>query len=149
MGIRARVSRNNLAHANERRNWKIYADFAQVLLQRARELYRDDPLGFELQEPAYAFDSTTIDLCLSLFPWARFRKHKSAVKIHTLLDLRGSIPAGVYISGAKIHDVNFLIKLLLKPGLFYVMIRPYLDFLRFHQTPPALAFSSTRPKPNI
>ncbi len=149
MGIRSRVSRNNLAHANERRNWKIYADFAQVLLQRARELYRDDPLGFELQEPAYAFDSTTIDLCLSLFPWARFRKHKSAVKIHTLLDLRGSIPAGVYVSGAKIHDVNLLDQLLLEPGAFYVMDRAYVDFARLHRITRACAFFVTRAKRNI
>lgn len=149
MGIRAGVSRNNLAHANEHRDWRIYADFAAVLLQRARELYRDDPLGFELQETAYAFDSTTIDLCLSLFPWAQFRKHKSAVKIHTLLDLRGSIPAGVYVSGAQIHDVNLLDQLLLESGAFYIMDRAYLDFARLYRIACACAFFVTRAKTNI
>lgn len=148
MGFRSKVSRNNLAHANEYRNWRIYADFAGVLLQHARELYRDDPLGFELEQPAYAFDSTTIDLCLSLFPWARFRKHKSAVKIHTLLDLRGSIPAGIYVSGAKIHDVNMLDELLLEAGAFYVMDRGYVDFGRLYRITRASAFFVTRAKRN-
>lgn len=148
MGIRAGVSRNNLAHASEHRDWKIYADFAGVLLQRARELYRDEPLGFDLQETAYAFDSTTIDLCLSLFPWAQFRKHKSAVKIHTLLDLHGSIPAGVYVSGAQIHDVNALDQLLLESGAFYIMDRGYLDFARLYRIACACAFFVTRAKTN-
>ena len=148
MGIRARISRNNLAHANEHRDWRIYADFAGVLLQRARELYRDDPWGFDLQEAAYAFDSTTIDLCLQLFPWAQFRKHKSAVKIHTLLDLRGSIPAGVYVSGAQIHDVNVLDELLFEAGAFYILDRAYLDFARLYRITCACAFFVTRTKTN-
>jgi hypothetical protein len=149
MGIRARISRNNLAHANEHRNWRIYADFAEVLLQRARELYRDDPLGFDLQETAYALDSTTIDLCLHLFPWAQFRKHKSAVKIHTLLDLRGSIPAAVYVSGAQIHDVNVLDTLLVESGAFYIMDRAYVDFARLYRIARACAFFVTRAKSNL
>ncbi len=148
MGIRAGVSRNNLAHANEHRDWKIYGDFAGILLQRARQLYRDEPLGFDLQETAYAFDSTTIDLCLSLFPWAQFRRHKSAIKIHTLLDLRGSIPAGVYVSGAQIHDVNALDQLLPESGAFYIMDRGYLDFARLYRIACACAFFVTRAKIN-
>ena len=108
MGFRGRVSRSNLAHANEQRDWRIYADFAQGLIAQARRLYHDEPLGVQLQETVYAFDSTTIDLCLSLFPWAQFRRHKSAVKIHTLLDLRGSIPTSVYVTGGQVHDVNLL-----------------------------------------
>src|SRR5438876_1629723 len=113
MGFRGQVSRNTLAHANEHRDWRIYADFAQVLIAAARDLYRDEPFGVELSETVYALDSTTIDLCLSLFPWGQFRRRKSAVKLHTLLDLRGSIPTNVYLTGGQVHDVNLLYELLL------------------------------------
>jgi hypothetical protein len=108
MGFRGQVSRNTLAHANEHRDWRIYADFAQVLIATARDLYRHEPFGVELSETVYALDSTTIDLCLSLFPWGKFRCRKSAVKLHTLLDLRGSIPTNVYVTGGQVHDVNIL-----------------------------------------
>src|SRR3990167_906389 len=108
MGIRGGIARNTLANANEQRDWRIYADFAQVLIRTARDLYAHDPFGAELKETAYALDASTIDLCLSLFPWARFRRHKGAVKLHTLLDLRGSIPSFIKITDGKVHDVNVL-----------------------------------------
>ena len=108
MGIRGKISRNTLAHANEKRDWRIYADFAQVLIHIARALYINDEFGVELDNTVYALDSTTIDLCLSLFPWARFRKHKGAIKLHTLLDLRGNIPSFIEITDGKLHDVNIL-----------------------------------------
>lgn len=148
MGIRSRVSRNTLAHANEQRDWRIYADFAQILIRTARDLYRDDPFALQLDETVYALDSTTIDLCLTLFPWAQFRRHKSAVKVHTLLDLRGSIPAGVYVTGGQIHDVNLLDQLLLEPGAFYLFDRGYLDFARLYLFTRACAFFVTRAKQN-
>ena len=116
MGFRGQVSRNTLAHANEHRDWRIYADFAQSLIATARDLYRDEPFGVELSETVYALDSTTIDLCLALFPWGKFRRHKSAVKVHTLLDLRGSIPTYIYVTGGKVNDVNLLDQLLLEAG---------------------------------
>ena len=124
-GIRSRVSRSTLAAANEKRDWRIYADFAQVLIAIARPLYADEDLGIDLDNTAYALDSTTIDLCLSLFPWARFRKHKGAVKVHTLLDLRGSIPCFIEITHAKIHDVNILDLIIPEVGAYYVMDRAY------------------------
>ena len=148
MGIRSSVSRNNLAHANEHRNWRIYADFGGALIQTARHLYRDEPQAMELDQTVYAFDSTTIDLCLTLFPWAQFRRHKSAVKIHTLLDLRGSIPANVYVTGGQVHDVNLLDKLWLEAGAFYVLDRGYLDFARLHRFTRACAFFITRARSN-
>jgi transposase len=149
MGIRGYVSRNNLARANEQRDWRIYADFAHSLIRTARDLYRNEPFGLELQETIYAFDSTTIDLCLNLFPWAQFRRRKSAVKIHTLLDLRGSIPASVYVTGGQIHDVNLLDQLLMEPGAFYLLDRGYVDFRRLHLFTQAAAFFVTRAKQNI
>lgn len=144
MGFRGQVSRNTLAHANEHRDWRIYADFAQILIATARDLYRDEPLGVELSETVYAFDSTTIDLCLALFPWGKFRRHKSAVKLHTLLDLRGSIPTNVYVTGGQVHDVNILDQLLLEAGSFYLLDRGYLDFARLYILTQACAFFITR-----
>jgi len=138
MGFRGKVSRNTLAHANEIRDWRIYADFAQILIARARHLYGNDSFGVELKQMVYALDSTTIDLCLSLFPWAKFRKHKAAVKLHTLLDLHGNIPSVIFITHGKIHDVKILDELVLEAGAIYLMDRGYLDFARLykiHQTP--------------
>ena len=119
MGIRGKVSRSTLADANESRDWRIYADFAQVLIQRARKLYVDDVFGVELEETVYALDASTIDLCLSLFPWAKFRKQKGAVKLHTLIDLRGNIPVFLHITEGKVHDVNVLDVLIPEPGSIY------------------------------
>jgi hypothetical protein len=144
LGIRGRVSRNTLAHANSVRDWRIYADFAQVLITRARVLYADDSFGVELAQTVYALDATTIDLCLALFPWAKFRKHKGAVKLHTLLDLRGSIPTVVIITHGKIHEVNILDQLSFEAGAFYVMDRGYLDFARLYKLHLASAFFVTR-----
>ena len=124
MGFRGSISRSTLADANRSRDWRIYADFAQVLIDRTRALYVDEPLSFELSHTAYALDSTTIDLCLSLFPWAPFRQHKAAVKLHTLLDLRGNIPSFMRISHGKMHDVKILDELPIERGAFYVMARP-------------------------
>ena len=121
MGIRGNVSRSTLADANEKRDWRIYADFAQILIQHARDLYVDDDFGVELDETVYALDSSTIDLCLAVFPWAKFRQHKAAVKLHTLLDLRGNIPTFISITDGKYHDVNILDVLVPEPGSFYVM----------------------------
>src|SRR5712692_1943871 len=135
LGIRGQVSRNTLAHANSVRDWRIYADFAQVLITRARALYADDSFGVELAQTAYALDATTIDLCLALFPWAKFRKHKGAVKLHTLLDLRGSIPTVVIVTHGKVHEVNILDQLIFEAGAFYVMDRGYLDFARLYSQP--------------
>ena len=148
MGFRGRVSRNNLAHANEHRDWRIFADFARLLIATARDLYHDEPFGMELAETIYALDSTTIDLCLALFPWAQFRRHKSAVKLHALLDLRGSIPASVYVTGGQVHDVNLLDHLLPEPGAFYLLDRGYLDFARLYLLTQACAFFITRAKHN-
>jgi IS4 transposase len=144
LGIRGQVSRNTLANANSVRDWRIYADFAQVLITRARVLYADDSFGVELAQTAYALDATTIDLCLALFPWAQFRKHKGAVKLHTLLDLRGSIPTVVIITHGKVHDVNILDQLSFEAGAFYVMDRGYLDFGRLYKLHLASAFFVTR-----
>ena len=149
MGFRGPVSRSNLAYANEHRNWRIFAEFAQVLIGIARNLYRDEPFGVDLSETVYAFDSTTIDLCLSLFPWAQFRRRKSAVKLHTLLDLRGSIPTSVYVTGGQVHDVNLLDMLELEAGAFYLLDRGYLDFARLYLFPQACAFFVTRAKKNL
>lgn len=147
MGIRSRVSRNTLANANEVRDWRIYADFAHILIDKARRLYADEDFGQELEDATlYALDSTTIDLCLKLFPWARFRKAKGAVKMHTLMDLRGNIPSFIHISDGKLHDVNVLDLLLLEAGAYYVMDRGYLDFARLYKIHQALAFFVTRPK---
>src|ERR1700704_2824396 len=132
MGFRGKVSRSTLADANELRDWRIYADFAQVLIAIARPLYADDPLGVELDQNLYALDSTTIDLCLSLFPWAKFRQHKAAVKIHTLLDLHGNIPTFIRITDGKVHDVNILDEIMPEAGAFYVMDRGYIDFERLY-----------------
>src|SRR5919108_5423734 len=149
MGFRGRVSRNTLAVANERRHWRIYADFAQVLIDQARFLYCDEPLGIDLRNTIYALDSTTIDLCLSLFPWARFRRAKGAIKLHTLLDLRGSIPSFVEITHGKVHDVNILDQLVPEPGSVYVMDRGYVDFRRLYALTQCLAIFVIRAKKNM
>jgi len=138
MGIRGKVSRNTLANANQVRDWRIYADFAHVLIAEARRLYLNDDFGLMLEETAYALDSTIIDLCLSIFPWAHFRKTKAAIKLHALLDLRGSIPTVIFITKGKVHDVNILDELIIEPGAVYIMDRGYTDFerlFRIHQTP--------------
>jgi len=149
MGFRGKVSRNTLAHANEVRDWHIYADFAQILIARARRLYGNDSFGVELDQTAYALDSTLIDLCLSLFPWAKFRKRKGAIKLHTLLDLRGNIPSLIIITHGKIHDVVILDQLSFEPGAFYIFDRGYLDFARLHKIHRASAFFVTRAKSNF
>jgi len=148
-GFRGRVSRSTLADASRVHDWRIYADFAQVLIRRARQLYAHEPLAVELEQTVYALDSTTIDLCLSLFPWAPFRRRKGAVKLHTLLDLRGSIPCFVHISHGKMHDVNALDHLPIEPGAFYVMDRGYVDFQRLYRFTQAGAFFVTRSKRNL
>ena len=149
MGFRGRVSRTTLADANEHRDWRIFRDFAQGLIQTARQLYRDDPLGVDFANTVYAFDSTTIDLCLTLFPWAQFRQRKSAVKLHTLLDVRGSIPINVYVTGGQVHDVNLLDEVVFEPGAFYLLDRGYIDFARLYTLDQAAAFFVTRAKQNI
>jgi hypothetical protein len=148
IGIRGKVSRNTLAKANENRDWRIYSDFAQILINEARQLYIDEDFGLELKETVYALDSSTIDLCLSTFPWARFRKTKGAVKLHTLLDLRGDIPTFIWITDGKIHDVNVLDHLVAEPGAIYVMDRAYLDFQRLYQLHQCSAIFVTRSKTN-
>jgi hypothetical protein len=148
-GIRGIVSRNTLAKANEQRDWRIYSDFAHALIARARTLYADDDFGVQLDREVYALDSTTIDLCLTLFPWATFRRHKAAVKIHTLMDLRGSIPSFIRITDGKTHDVNFLDDLTLEPGALYVMDRGYLDFARLYRFTHHLCSFVTRTKRNF
>jgi hypothetical protein len=148
MGIRSRVSKSTLADANEKRDWRIYADFAQVLIHIARELYADDDFGVELDETVYALDASTIDLCLSLFPWARFRRAKAAIKLHTLLDLRGSIPSFISITEGTVHDVNVLDELIPEPGAFYIMDRGYLDFERLYLLHQCMAFFVIRSKSN-
>ncbi len=149
MGFRGLAARSTLADANEQRDWRVYADFAQALIRTARDLYVHHPFGVELQQTVYALDSTTIDLCLTLFPWARFRKHKAAVKLHTLLDLRGSIPTFIRVTSGRVHDVNILDTLLVEPGSFYVMDRGYIDFARFLILARASAFYITRAKQNL
>jgi hypothetical protein len=144
LGIRGRVSRNTLANANSVRDWRIYADFAHLLIKKARELYVNDEFGLALQQTVYALDATTIDLCLSLFPWAQFRKRKGAVKLHTLLDLRGNIPTVIIITHGLIHEVNILDQLTFEAGAFYLMDRAYLDFPRLHRLHLASGFFVTR-----
>ena len=146
LGIRGGISRNNLAHANQVRDWRIYADFAQVLIVTARQLYQGDKFSVELDQTVYALDATTIDLCLSLFPWARFRKHKGAVKLHTLLDLRGNIPTVIIITHGRVHEVNILDQLVFEAGAFYVMDRGYTDFARLRRIDQSSAFFVTRAK---
>jgi hypothetical protein len=149
MGFRAPIRRTTLSDANEARDWRIYADFAQVLIRQARKLYASETLGVELSETVYALDSTTIDLCLSVFPWARFRSAKAAVKLHTLLDLRGAIPSFIHISDGKWHDVHMLDLLLPEAGAIYIMDRGYLDFERLYVLHHAGAFFVTRSKANL
>jgi Transposase DDE domain/Domain of unknown function (DUF4372) len=148
VGIQSKVSRSTLADANENRDWRIYSDFAQILIGQARKLYVDEDFGLELDETVYALDSSTIDLCRSLFPWARFRSTKSGVKLHTLLDLRGSIPSFISITDAKLHDVNILDELIIEPGAICVMDRAYLDFYRLYQINQGLSFFVLRAKRN-
>jgi hypothetical protein len=149
MGIRGTIAKSTLADANETRDWRIYADFCQVLIARARDLYKDEAFSIELEHMVYALDSTTIDLCLSLFPWARFRKHKAAVKMHTLIDLKCSIPTFIRITDGKVHDVTILDSLIAEPGSFYVMDRGYLDFARLYAFSQLLAFFVIRAKSNL
>ena len=149
MGFRGQVSRNTLANANEVRDWRIYADFAQVLIRIARSLYANEDFGLELDQTVYALDSTTIDLCLSLFPWAKFRKRKGAVKLHTLLDLRGSIPTVIFITHGKVHDIQILDHLRKEPGAIYLMDRGYVDFARLYKIHQSMAFFVTRTKSNF
>ena len=149
MGIRSRISKSTLADANENRDWRIYGDFAQVLIHIARELYIKEDFAVELHQTVYALDSTTIDLCLSLFPWAKFRKHKAGIKLHTLLDLRGNIPTFIRITEALMHDVNILDDIILEAGAFYIMDRGYLDFGRLYTFHQCLAFFVARAKGNF
>ena len=149
MGIRSRISRSTLADANENRDWRIYGDFAQVLIHIARGLYIEEEFGVELDQTVYALDSTTIDLCLSLFPWAKFRKHKAVIKLHTLLDLRGNIPTFIRITEALVHDVDILDDIIPEAGAFYIMDRGYLDFCRLYIFHQCLAFFITRAKGNF
>jgi hypothetical protein len=148
MGLRTRISRSTLAHANERRDFHIWAEFAQVLIREAQELYRLDSFGVDLVQTAYAFDSTTISLCLSLFPWAHFRATKAAIKAHTLLDLHGNIPCWVHVTTGDVHDVNVLDLLTIEPGAFYILDRGYLDFVRLYSIASRPAFFITRAKSN-
>ena len=149
LGFRGTVSRSTLADANENRDWRIFAAFAHTLIATARPLYADDPLGVDLDHSLYALDSTTIDLCLALFPWATFRKHKAAVKMHTLLDLQGNIPTFIRVSEGKLHDVNVLDDIAIEAGAFYVFDRGYLDFARLYRFPLSTAFFVTRTKENV
>jgi hypothetical protein len=149
MGIGSSVSRNNLSHANDTRDWRIYADFAQILIGKARRLYAHEDLGLDLDATVYALDASTIDLCLSLFPWARFRRTKGAVKLHTLMNLRGNIPEFILISEGKLHDVNVLDYLMPAAGAYYVMDRGYLDFQRLYSLHQAKAYFVTRAKRNF
>ncbi len=149
LGIRNTVARNTLANANAVRDWRIYCDFAQSLIAMARRLYVNEPFGVELTQTVYALDATTIDLCLSMFPWALFRSTKAAIKLHTLLDLRGNIPSFLFISDGKLHEVNILDQLLPEPGAFYVMDRGYIDFERLFRLSEAGSFFVTRAKSNL
>jgi len=149
MGIRGTASRSTLADANERRDWRIYADFAQILISQARRLYVGEPFGVDLDETVYAFDSTTINLCLSLFPWAHFRRTKSAIKLHTLLDLRGSIPTFIHITSGTVHDVTVLDELIPEPGALYVLDRGYVDFARLYHLHEAQAGFVIRARKNL
>ena len=149
LGIRATEARNTLANANAVRDWRIYADFAQSLIGIARRLYIDEPFGVDLKESVYALDTTTIDLCLSVFPWAPFRSTKAAVKLHTLLDLRGNIPNFIHIGNGKMHEVNILDQLLPEAAAFYIMDRGFLDFERLYRFQEAGSFFVTRGKSNL
>ena len=149
MGIRSKIARNTLANANKTRDWRIYADFAQLLIAEAQHLYRNEQLAVDLTESVYALDSTTIDLSLTLFPWASFRHNKGAIKLHTLMDLRGNIPTFIHVSDGKLHDVNILDQLIPEPGSFYVMDRGYLDFARLHRIHQWTAFFVIRAKSNF
>lgn len=149
MGIQSSVSRNNLSHANETRDWRIYADFAQILIAQAKALYANDTLALDIVSTVYALDSTTIDLCMNLFPWARFRTTKSAIKAHTLMNLRGSIPEFIHITNGNVHDVKILDLLMPQPGAFYIMDRAYLDFQRLFNLHQERAFFVTRAKSNF
>ena len=148
-GIRGNISKSTLADANENRDWRIYADFAQILINRARHIYKDDPFGVEIDETVYALDSTTIDLCLSVFPWAKFRKHKAAIKLHALLDLHGNIPSFIEITEGKVHDVNILDEIIPEPGSYYIMDRAYIDFTRLYTLNLENAFFIIRSKSNF
>jgi hypothetical protein len=149
LGIRSKVARNTLANANATRDWRIYCEFAQSLIGTARRLYANEPFGVDLKETVYALDATTIDLCLSVFPWAPFRSTKAAIKLHTLLDLRGNIPSFIFISDGKLHEVNILDQLVPEPGAFYVMDRGYIDFERLSRFDEAGSFFVTRAKSNL
>ena len=149
IGIRGTIARSTLADANEKRNWRIYQDVAHILIHHARELYSKDAFGVSLQETVYALDSTTIDLCLALFPWAKFRTHKGAVKMHTLMDLRGNIPSFVAITDGKVHDVNILDVLIIEPDSFYIMDRGYIDFDRLYHIHRSQGFFVIRGKSNL
>ena len=149
MGIRSNVSRNTMSNANKVRDWRIYADFAQSLIHTARKMYANEDFGVELDQTVYALDATTIDLCLSVFPWAKFRNTKAAIKLHTLMDLRGSIPSFIHISDGKLHDVNVLDQLIPEPGSFYIMDRGYLDFERLYMLNQCAAFFVIRAKSNL
>jgi len=149
MGIRGKVSRSTIADANERRDWRIYADFAQVLIRQARALYADDEFGVELEQSVFALDTTTIDLCLSLFPWARFQRRKAAIKLHTAMDLRGSIPTYIKITDAKIYDLCILDELIPEVGSFYIMDRGYLDFARLYTLHLFRAYFVIRARSNL
>jgi transposase len=149
LGFRGKVARSTLADANESRDWRIFADFAHRLIHTARRLYADEPMGVDLDQSLYALDSTTIDLCLALFPWAKFRKHKAAVKMHTLLDLRGNIPTFLRITEGTMHDVKMLDEIMPEAGAFYVMDRGYIDFQRLLVLTRSLAFFVVRAKSNV
>ena len=149
MGFRGRVARSTLADANDTHDWRVYADFAQVLIRIARPLYSSDPIGVDLNQSLYALDSTTIDLCLALFPWAKFRRHKAAVKMHTLLDLHGNIPTFISITDGTVHDVNILDEIFPEAGAFYVMDRGYVDFERLYHFTLSSAFFVVRTKSNV
>jgi hypothetical protein len=149
LGFRCKnIARSTIAYANENRDWRIFADFAQILISQARKLYSQEDIGIQLSNMAYALDSTTIDLCMSLFPWAKFRTTKSAIKVHTLLDLRGSIPAWISITPGSVHDVNILDELIPEPGSFYVMDRGYIDFKRLFKLHESGSYFVTRVKKN-
>jgi len=149
MGFRGNISRNTLAHANQVRDWRIYADFAHLLIDQARVLYAHEDFGVQLKQTVYAFDATTIDLCLSLFPWAKFRQRKGAIKLHTLMDLRGSIPTLIFITHGKVHEVNLLDDLVIEPGAIYIFDRGYLDFARLYKIHRGGAFFIIRAKSNF
>ena len=148
-GFRGKMSRNNLANTNENRDWRIYADFAQVLIKKARQLYAKENFGIELKQTVYALDSTTIDLCLTLFPWAQFRKHKSAIKLHTLMDLKGSIPCFIRITGGSMQDVKVMRQMIPEPAAFYVMDRAYIDFATLYNFTKSNSFFVIRAKKNL